>query len=143
MAKTKYDWHKLKQEFFESDYLEVKGFFEAKFSAYNTNIQEKTAGWTKAKQEYQKAQIQQAEAEYEVEKRKKWKQVFRNIDTARMSWLQEIGARLTKGDKLSKLQVREITEALKHLRLELWESTENVKQDIISKNDQELLDEII
>ena len=42
MPKQKYDWEGLKQEFFESDCLEVKKFFTDKRLAYNQDTRVRT-----------------------------------------------------------------------------------------------------
>jgi len=127
MATIKYDFPKLKLEFMQSDIPEVKMFFESKFNRYNVHIQKNSKGWTKEKQEYKKLLISKAEAKFRIEEEKQWWIVFKNISKARMSWIQEIWKRLTNWDKLSKMQLRDITDALKHLRLEVWETTENIK----------------
>lgn len=128
MPKMKYNFDELKQEYFESPHLEVKSFFEYKFGAYSTHIIKQTKGWTKDKKEFQKEQIKKAQEEYEAERQEKWIKVLRNVDTARMAGLQHLWERLVSKSRIDTMQVREITEALKHMRLELWEPTENVNQ---------------
>lgn len=54
MPSKKYDWEKLKQEFFESDYLEAKAFLIHKAIPYNTVTRRYAKGWREAKKEYQK-----------------------------------------------------------------------------------------
>lgn len=54
MPSKKYDWEKLKQEFFESDYLEAKAFLIYKDIPYNTITRRYAKGWREAKKEYQK-----------------------------------------------------------------------------------------
>ena len=54
MPKQKYDWEELKQEFFESDYMEVKPFLIAKWITYEKQNRTHTAGRTKAKREHKK-----------------------------------------------------------------------------------------
>lgn len=54
MPSKKYDWEKLKQEFFESDYLEAKAFLIHKYIPYNTITRRYAKGWREAKKEYQK-----------------------------------------------------------------------------------------
>ena len=54
MPKQKYDWEGLKQEFFESDYMEVKPFLIAKWITYEKQNRTHTAGRTKAKREHKK-----------------------------------------------------------------------------------------
>ena len=50
-GQQKYNWAELKKEFFESEHLEVKIFFQEKFNIYNGSIGAATAGWTAEKKE--------------------------------------------------------------------------------------------
>lgn len=60
MPKQKYDWEGLKQEFFESDYMEVKPFLIAKWITYEKQNRTHTAGRTKAKREHKKQILDQS-----------------------------------------------------------------------------------
>jgi len=128
MAVRKYNYPELRLEFFASPINEVKGFFQDKFNTYNASIREKTKWWTNEKKEYQMEQVKKAELVYEKERQQKWTKVLRNMDTARMAWLQQLWERLVNSKVIKEMQVREIVEALKHMRLEIWETTENVKE---------------
>ena len=48
--KKKYDWSALKKQFFVSEHLEVKGFFEEKCGTYNGNAKRYTKGWAREKE---------------------------------------------------------------------------------------------
>ncbi len=50
-AHAKFNWPKIKNEFLNSDYLEVKSFFEDRYKTYNATIRGKTVGWTEDKKE--------------------------------------------------------------------------------------------
>lgn len=52
----KYDWEKLRGEFFESDVLTIREFFEGKKIPLSNMV--RAAGWAKEKREYQQKQIQ-------------------------------------------------------------------------------------
>ena len=54
MPSKKYDWEKLKQEFFESDYMEVKAFFLNKGVPYNEYSRKFAKGWRNEKKEHKK-----------------------------------------------------------------------------------------
>jgi len=138
MPRRRYDWAKIKQEFFASDYVQIKQYFNDLYKIYNATIAIKTKGWAMEKEKYKMKQISKANKEYEAERARKWKKALRHVDTARIAWLQELGQRLIWQDKVSKLQVREITEALKHMRLELWETTDEVSNRIKVDNDNPL-----
>ncbi len=126
MAKIKYNFAKIRLDYLKSDINSVKEFFKKHYNTYSSHIAIKTSGWTKEKDNYIENQIEKAKAEYEAERNIKWKKVLKNIDIARMAGLQELCGRLIKKDDVNKLQIKEITEALKHMRLELWETTDNV-----------------
>tara|TARA_B100001964_G_scaffold222116_1_gene266728 strand:+ start:87 stop:485 length:399 start_codon:yes stop_codon:yes gene_type:complete len=51
-TKQKYDWPSLKQEFFISDYVEVKSFFEEQYGNYSGTIRTNTSGWSKEKKQF-------------------------------------------------------------------------------------------
>jgi len=57
MAKSKYNWEELKQEFFNSEFLEVAPFVRerlGKETANDTNVATQTKGWANAKKEWTK-----------------------------------------------------------------------------------------
>lgn len=54
MPSKKYDWEKLKQEFFESSYMEVKAFFLNKGVPYNEYSRKFAKGWRNEKKEHKK-----------------------------------------------------------------------------------------
>ena len=169
MAKIKYNFDELKVEFFKSKTPEVKKFFEDKFNTYTAHIRKYTAGWTKDKQNYIRTQIQEAEAEYQIEKKKRWKQVIKNIDTAQMAGLQMFSTKVIQLEKVtsqinqmakdwvvnkSKLkELLDISEALnavdktsvndmlKMFKLEKWEATENIWSVNTKSSLMELLEE--
>jgi len=59
-SKQKYNWELLKQEFFASDYLEVKAFFQDKYQIYSSHIRDKTNGWTTDKKTFIKSIVSQS-----------------------------------------------------------------------------------
>lgn len=60
MAKKKYDRKALKVEFIESEYEEVKQFFQDKFNIYNWEIAKNTKGRAKKKQEVKERIVEKA-----------------------------------------------------------------------------------
>lgn len=60
MTRLKYDWVKLKSEFFKSDYGEVKWFFSDKWVIYNSRIASNTKWRTKEKKEIMELAIDKA-----------------------------------------------------------------------------------
>jgi hypothetical protein len=60
MPKQKYDWSKIKLEFFKSDIDEVKGFFKDTYKVWNAQTSKMTTGRSKEKQEYKNEILQEA-----------------------------------------------------------------------------------
>lgn len=61
MAKQKYNWYKLKLEFFQSDFDEVKWFLSELWVNYTTGwVAKHTRWWTKEKQEHNQKIIEKA-----------------------------------------------------------------------------------
>ena len=68
MATPKYDWNTLKADYFKSDIIDVKGFFESIWYSHNTHIVKNTKGWSvekkKWKKELKQKVIEKAEEEF-------------------------------------------------------------------------------
>lgn len=140
MGRTKYNFDEIKQHYFQSEIKDVRTYFRETYGKYTRHMARKSTGWKDQKKKYMREQVEKAKQSYEKERQNKWKKVLRNVDTARMAGLQELWERLVKEDKVSKLQIREITEALKHMRLELWETTEVTQ--LQTKNAKDWLEEM-
>lgn len=50
--KQKYNWDKLKLDYFSSPTMEVKDFFQYQYSTYTGHIKQKTIWWSKEKQDF-------------------------------------------------------------------------------------------
>lgn len=59
MPKQKIDWINLKQEFFDSKYLELKPFMDEKWIKYTKTNKKLIIGWAKEKREYKKQQTKE------------------------------------------------------------------------------------
>jgi hypothetical protein len=110
-SRQKYDWHTLKLEFFVSDFLEVKAFFQDKYQTYTSHIKDKTIGWTREKQEF-KRRI----AEETIEEMKR-KEVDLNSD-----FISTITAEIRSRD-LNKASAKELETYWKLLRTMVGEVT--------------------
>ena len=86
--KQKYDWHKLKEEYFLSDFLEVKSFFEDKFRTYSGHIRKKTNGWTREKRDFARSILSQS---VEICKEKRSIEMAESLENV----LQELQGRIT------------------------------------------------
>lgn len=65
--KQKYNWDKLKLEYFTSSIMEVKWFFEYQYSTYTGHIKEQTKWWSVEKQDFIRNCKEQAESELKEE----------------------------------------------------------------------------
>jgi len=75
MPASKYDWIKLKQEFFESGILEANTFLMGRIGKDkgDSNVAERTKGWTEDKRDWQRKRIEEAQKEADKELVKKMK----------------------------------------------------------------------
>ena len=68
MTAPKYDRNTLKAMFFQSEILDVKGFFESIWHRHNTHIVKNTKGWTEEKKKFKEdlknKALEQAEKEF-------------------------------------------------------------------------------
>ena len=53
---TKYNWDKLKKEYFQSNKLSVSGFLLTRYTSINGHMYKMTTGWYKEKKEYEQEQ---------------------------------------------------------------------------------------
>lgn len=140
MAKQKYDYPSLKQEFMQSNYLEVKKFITDKWMAYNQETRVRTKWWTKEKKEIKNKAVEKAiqkRIEKEADKlsakiplerlyRMKW-DFFDLIDQA-IDWMQQ----------KDNVDIEKVIKGLNAIKTELWEPTtvnknenDNNNKDII------------
>lgn len=103
MPKLKHNFHKLKFEFFTSEFSSVFQFFENKdfkrdFSGgFGGHIEENTRGWAKEKKQLEQKIYKKALKEYKDERTFKWKETFTLLDQARLNQLNEFAVLLIKG----------------------------------------------
>ena len=150
MPKQKYDWEGLKQEFFESDYLEVKKFFTDKNLAYNQDTRVRTKGRTKAKKEHKKnmlnkTQEKQIQVKIDYAKRREQKvqeaidwiiddiiKRVKNTDNRkeRVTYLEKLKEDIGEGKKMildvttNSTKTEEDQEILDKIKKDLWLSGE-------------------
>ena len=150
MPKSKYDWEEIKKEFFESDYLEVKKFFQDKFNIFNGEIVKNTKGRTKWKKEYKKQIIdkskeKQIEVKIDYAKRREQKvqeaidwiiddiiKRVKNTDNRkeRVTYLEKLKEDIGEGKKMildvttNSTKTEEDQEILDKIKKDLWLSGE-------------------
>lgn len=150
MPKQKYDWEELKQEFFESDYMEVKPFLIAKWITYEKQNRTHTAGRTKAKREHKKQILEQSkekqiEVKIDYAKRREQKvqeaidwiiddiiKRVKNTDNRkeRVTYLEKLKEDIGEGKKMildvttNSTKTEEDQEILDKIKKDLWLSGE-------------------
>lgn len=150
MPKQKYDWEGLKQEFFESNYLEVKKFFTDKKLAYNQDTRVRTKWRTKAKKEHKKNMLnktQEGEIQVKIDYAKRREQKVqeaidwiiddiikrvKNTDNRkeRVTYLEKLKEDIGEGKKMildvttNSTKTEEDQEILDKIKKDLWLSGE-------------------
>lgn len=150
MPSKKYDWGKLKQEFFESDYLEAKPFLIAKNIPYSAPNKKMVKGWRESKKEYQKQILEQSkekvvEVKIDYAKRREQKvqeaidwiiddiiKRVKNTDNRkeRVTYLEKLKEDIGEGKKMildvttNSTKTEEDQEILDKIKKDLWLSGE-------------------
>lgn len=150
MPSKKYDWGKLKQEFFESDYLEAKPFLISKDIPYNAPNKKMVKGWRESKKEYQKQILEQSkekvvEVKIDYAKRREQKvqeaidwiindiiKRVKNTDNRkeRVTYLEKLKEDIGEGKKMildvttNSTKTEEDQEILDKIKKDLWLSGE-------------------
>ena len=129
MPKQKHDYVKLKQEFIDSEFNEVKSFFDNKWMTYNSQIRKYTKGRSKEKKAHEATIIEDAikisakkkanELAVPLEDLMKWKKAIIQL------LLQQV-AKYVKESKDDEWKIKDIDiwnaeKILKMFKTELWE----------------------
>ena len=141
--KAKYDWVALKQEFFNSDFLEVAPFIRerlGKETDNDTNVANQTKGWAEAKKEWKRKQIEEVENKTRGELVNKMKVKVEELMTAKKVSFRLLNKYLdcyvkqVKGKKLKPTEKNfmgsfpiDIDKVIKWIQIELGEPT-NIAQ---------------
>ena len=150
MPKQKYDWEELKQEFFESNYMEVKPFLIDKWITYEKQNRKHTAWRTKAKREHKKQilnKTQEGEIQVKIDYAKRREQKVqeaidwiiddiikrvKNTDNRkeRVTYLEKLKEDIGEGKKMildvttNSTKTEEDQEILDKIKKDLWLSGE-------------------
>ena len=144
MAKLKYDWAKLKLEFFQSDFDEIKSFFTDKWLTYNSEIRKRTNWWAKEKQEF-KQKITEKALENALKKQAKELEIpMDQLSKAKKNAVIK-AINVMMEDKLSMADSERI---IRILRTEMWlpntySRNENINEERqeLNQDDKDLIDE--
>lgn len=150
MPKQKYDWEEIKQEFFDSEYTEVKGFLINKWYTYDKMSRMRTKGRTKEKREHKKQILEQSkekvvEVKIDYAKRREQKvqeaidwiiddiiKRVKNTDNRkeRVTYLEKLKEDIGEGKKMildvttNSTKTEEDQEILDKIKKDLWLSGE-------------------
>lgn len=92
-SKQKYDWVAMKQEFFESDYIEAFAFLKSQYGldpVSNWNIRTQTKWWSEEKKQMQDEAKQKALEEFKGNLKQRWEHVFDVLDQAHVKGLMDL-----------------------------------------------------
>lgn len=139
MPRQKYDWSKIKSDFFASDIDEVKEFIGNIWGKYNRNCAQATKGRTKEKQEWKQNIIEKALERKAKEEAKNLEIPLTQLKQAKKTVLWLVMKKLNKiievdkKDKenkdLSTIDIKEQERMLRMIKTELWEPTSISKTD--------------
>ena len=143
MAKLKYDWAKLKLEFFQSDFDDVESFLNHKWITLNVN-RKWTKWWAKEKQEF-KQKITQKALENALKKQAKELEIpMDQLSKAKKNAVIK-AINVMMEDKLSMADSERI---IRILRTEMWlpntySRNENINEERqeLNQDDKDLIDE--
>lgn len=141
MPKQKYDWSKIKLEFFQSDIDEVKVFFESKYGQWKRNwtMNRNTRWRTKEKQEMKANILKDAMAENAERQAKELSLPLEKIMEGKKAILQLLLVQVSKYVKESKseknIDVWNAERILRMFKTELWEPTNISKNDTTLRGD--------
>lgn len=92
-TKTKYDWKAIKQDFFESDFIDVAPFLQATYqinTSQSSQAREKTKWWADEKKKIQEEMKQKALEDFKLNLKKRWEHVFDVLDQAHVKGLTDL-----------------------------------------------------
>lgn len=120
-TRTKYDWDKIKAEFFASDFLDVFPFIQHKYgtdTAQGWQAKSKTVGWAEEKRKIQDEMKLEALKQFKSNIRKQWDAVFEKMEMAHVQGLEDLAnmildqGKVVKRKKISEMKDPETWEVL-------------------------------
>lgn len=134
MPKAKYDWSKLKLDYFQHEREDVTGFFEEILGIKLTwGIREKIKWRNKEKQAYKQKIIEKALKKSAEKKAKELEVPIEALQLWKKNALVGIMNDLTKNSE--KMSMSDKVKWLNALKTELWEPTTVSKNENVNKNE--------
>lgn len=103
--KTIYDWDAIKQQFFESDFIDVAPFLQLKYGLNTVdsgNAQQKTKWWWEEKKQIADELRRKALEDFKTNIRKQWEVVYDKLEQAHVRWLENLTEMILDQGKISK-----------------------------------------
>jgi len=132
MPKQKRDWNKVKLEFIQSDFDEVKQFMQDKYNIYNWEIAKNTKGRTKDKVERKKKILEKALEKSAKKQADSLELTIEFLKKAKKNALIKIAKQITTNDLMS---VKDLVRWLWTIKTELWEPTKITKNENMNKEE--------
>lgn len=134
MPKQKYDWSKIKLEFFQSDIDDVEGFLGDFLGIKNSgNIRKNTKGRWKEKQEYKEKILQEALRKNAEKQIQSLEIPIEILKRGKKNWI--IGIIKDLSEKSEHLSMSDKVKGVNQLKIELWEPTSFSKTDTTLRGD--------
>ncbi len=116
MPKQKYDYNKIKMEFMQSDFDEVKWFIIDKWLIYNSWWTTRTKWWAKEKQEYKNKIVEKALLKNAEKTANSLEIPMEQLTIAKKNAVVKVIQKMMGND----LDMADMERAIKILRTELW-----------------------
>lgn len=116
MPKQKYDYNKIKMEFMQSDFDEVKWFLLDKWVIYNSRWTTRTKWWAKEKQEYKNKIVEKALLKNAEKTANNLELPMEQLTIAKKNAVVKVIQKMMWND----LDMADMERAIKILRTELW-----------------------
>lgn len=92
-ARSKYNWHDIKQDFFSSNFQEVMSYLRHTFGtdiAHSWVMRKNTKWWTNEKKQIQEEMKSKAIEDFKTNLKNQWDNTLNKIEIAIIKWLNDI-----------------------------------------------------
>lgn len=107
-TRTKYDWISLKQEFMESDFIDVAPFLRQSIkqdTANNKAVANASKWWADEKRKIQQEMKQKALEDFKKNLKTRWENVFDVLDQAHVKWLEDLANMILEQWEMKKRKI--------------------------------------
>lgn len=125
MPKQKYDYNKIKMEFMQSDFDEVKWFLSDKWVRYNSRWTTRTKWWAKEKQQMKDKILAKATQNVITKQAKELEIPMEQLTIAKKNAVVKVIQKMMNTD----LDMSDLERSIKILRTEMWLPTTYSKNE--------------